>query len=384
MPLAINRNDGAVVPKEDAYRVMVVDDSAVIRGLLSRWLETDDAIRIVASANNGIAALRQMDRADPEIVVLDIEMPEMDGITAVPHLLERNPALGIIMASTLTTRNAEVSLKALAAGASDYLTKPSSTRDGDSVQLFRDELITKIKVLGSARRSRQGVRPPQAIARPVATKTPERRANSAGSSPLALRRPGPLPRVLAIGSSTGGPQALLEVFGYLRDSVKLPILITQHMPETFTRILAEHIGRAAGVDCREAEDGEPLCNDRVYVAPGGYHMIVDGVLGNAVVRINQDPPENFCRPSVDPLFRSLARLFGANVLATILTGMGQDGLEGSRDLVDAGGTIVGQDEASSVVWGMPGAVAKAGLCSAVLPLTEIGPAVGRMVAGKCS
>jgi len=382
MPLAINRTDGSAVAKHDAYRVMVVDDSAVIRGLLSRWLETDDQICIVASANNGLSALRQMKGANPEIVVLDVEMPEMDGITAVPHLLECNPDLGIIMASTLTTRNAEVSLKALAAGAADYLTKPSSTRDDNSVQLFRDELIEKIKALGSARRRRQGAPTPLAPPKPTIATTPERRAIRDGSSPIALRRPGPAPQVLAIGSSTGGPQALLEVFGYLKDSVKLPILITQHMPETFTRILAEHISRAAGVDCREAENGEPLRVGRVYVAPGGYHMVVDGSPGNAVVRINQDPPENYCRPSVDPLFRSLARIFGGTVLAAVLTGMGQDGLEGGRHVVDAGGTVIGQDEASSVVWGMPGAVATAGLCSAVLPLTEIGPAVGRMATGK--
>src|SRR3546814_188833 len=198
--------------------------------------------------------------------------------------------------------------------------------------------------------------------------------------PISLRRPSAvLPRAIAIGSSTGGPQALLEVLRDLAKSVKLPILVTQHMPATFTTLLAEHIARATGMPCAEGRDGEAVAAGRIYLAPGNYHMTVEGAAAGCVIRLNQNPPENFCRPSVDPMLRSLASFYGAALLTIILTGMGTDGQKGAAEAVAAGGTVVAQDEATSVVWGMPGAVATSGLCSAVLPLREIGPSVRKLV-----
>jgi two-component system chemotaxis response regulator CheB len=198
--------------------------------------------------------------------------------------------------------------------------------------------------------------------------------------PIVLRKPSAaLPRIIAIGSSTGGPQALLEVLRDMAASVKLPILITQHMPATFTTLLAEHIERATGVPCAEGKDGETITGGRIYLAPGNFHMMVERAGAGSVIRLNQNPPENFCRPSVDPMLRSMAPLYGASLLTIILTGMGSDGQKGAAEVVQAGGTVIAQDEATSVVWGMPGAVATSGLCSAVLPIKEIGPSVRKLV-----
>ena len=185
----------------------------------------------------------------------------------------------------------------------------------------------------------------------------------------------------SIGASTGGPQALFKLFGYLKNRVKLPIIITQHMPATFTTILAEHLHRLTNAPCREAKNGEPVTAGQIYIAPGDWHLTVEKEGDGKIIRLNQNPPENFCRPAVDPMLRSLAASYGNQVLALILTGMGHDGLGGGQCVVDAGGTILAQDEASSVVWGMPGAVATGGLCAAVLPIDEIGPALERNFPG---
>lgn len=362
---------------EEPYRVMLVDDSAVIRGLMARWMQADPSIQVVASASNGLAALRQLDRCDPEVVVPDIEMPEMDGLTALPKLLEASPDLKVIMASTLTLRNADISLRALSAGAADYIPKPSSTRELTGAAEFQRELVAKVKALGAASRRqprRKPVRtalPGLALVRPVPKGPP---------APIVLRKPAMVPpKVLAIGSSTGGPQALFQLFGFLKNRIQLPVLITQHMPPTFTTILAEHLRRVSEMPCAEAVDGEPVVGGRVYVAPGDWHMTVEGDGASKTIRLTQSPPENFCRPAVDPMFRSLAKAYGTAVLAVVLTGMGQDGLRGGQVLTAAGGTIIAQDEPTSVVWGMPGAVATGGLCSAVLPLVEIGPALERLL-----
>lgn len=359
------------------YRLMVVDDSAVIRGLLTRSLEADPEVEVLASASNGEMALNALARHDIEIVILDIEMPVMDGLTALPKLLAAKAGLKVIIASTLTRRGADISMKALAAGAADYLTKPGASALTSADQ-FKRELLEKVKALGQARRRAAGLAAPHPVARDAAEPVfepahePQRRV-------IALR-PGAreLPEVLAIGSSTGGPQALFRVMGALRGVVKQPIFITQHMPATFTTILAEHIARASGYPAAEGVDGEPVRGGRIYVAPGDFHMTVQVERGEKLVRLLKTPPENFCRPSVDPMLRSLASLYGGRVLTLILTGMGHDGLGGGRAVVDAGGTVIAQDETSSVVWGMPGAVAMAGLCSAVLPLDEIGPFIGKL------
>jgi two-component system chemotaxis response regulator CheB len=351
---------------------MVVDDSAVIRGILSRLLDADPNVKVVSSASDGEMAVNALDRYYIEVVVLDIEMPRMDGLTALPKLIAKDPHIKVIMASTLTRKNAEISLKALAAGAADYIAKPSSSTEMRSAESFTREFVDKVKALGQARRSaRSTPSRPRPDLPPLATGE----VRSLYPKPIRLRpRRSPLqPKVLAIGSSTGGPQALMQVFQPLAGNLLWPVLVTQHMPATFTTILAEHIARASGAKAAEAVDGEPIVDGRIYVAPGDFHMVVDQVKGQVVVRLERTPPENFCRPAVDPLLRSVARHYGTRALAMILTGMGQDGLRGCEAVVAAGGTVIAQDEPTSVVWGMPGAVATAGLCSAVLPLSKIAP-----------
>jgi len=386
------------------YRVMVVDDSAVVRGMTTRFIEADPEIQVVGSAGNGQRAIEMLGRCDAEVIVLDVEMPVMDGLTALPKLLEARPGVQVIMSSTLTKANADVTIRAISAGAADYVSKPSNRGLG-SEQDFQTEIRTKVKELAAAvRRSRGGApatrrqpsggtapdrdtgrqRPGPAAARETArpqqptgarAPAPKRGAAPEAKAPagesLSLRRmPSMTPQVVAIGSSTGGPQALFEVIGHL-GAIKQPILITQHMPATFTSLLADHIGRQAAMPCSEARDGQRLEDGHIYVAPGGYHLVAGRDDKGIKLSLSEAPAENFCRPSVDPMLRSLIEVYGGRCLAVILTGMGSDGLKGCEALVEAGGHVIAQDEASSVVWGMPGAVAKAGLASGVLPVKEI-------------
>jgi len=357
------------------YRVMIVDDSAVIRGLLTRALESDPHITIVASVQNGKIAVSTVERQKVDVVVLDIEMPVMDGMTALPLIIKAQPGIKVIMASTLTLKNAEISLQALQAGASEYIPKPTSTGAISSAGDFRRELTEKVKALGMA--ARGGMAAVAAGAKPAGTAVAGR---GLPRKPIVLRAmPRAAPEVIAIGSSTGGPQALFEVMKSLAGNVSQPVLITQHMPATFTRLLAEHISRVSGIQCSEAVEGEAIIGGRAYVAPGDYHMTIEAEGQNKVIRLNQNPPENFCRPSVDPMLRSLSKIYGSRLLVLILTGMGHDGQRGSEVVTASGGAVIAQDEATSVVWGMPGAVAGGGLCSAVLPLKEIGPQVLKLV-----
>jgi two-component system, chemotaxis family, protein-glutamate methylesterase/glutaminase len=343
-----------VVAKPDAataVRVMVCDDSVTIRGAIARMLEADPAVRVVARVANGQLAIDELKRTPVDVLVLDIEMPVMDGMTALPLLLRADPGLKVIMASTLTTRGADIALRALRLGAADYIPKPSAVHGDDS---FRRELLEKVKGLARLRRR---------VAPPV-------------REAVGLRlRLAPMipPRLLAVGSSTGGPQALFTLVQGLGKTLNVPVVLTQHMPATFTPILADHIGKLGGLPCAEAKDGEPLQAGRIYLAPGNYHLLVNGARGALTARLSSDAPENFCRPSVDPMLRSAAAACDGRVLVAMLTGMGQDGLAGTRTVIDAGGSAVAQDEATSVVWGMPGAVAQAGLCHAVLPLPRIAP-----------
>jgi two-component system chemotaxis response regulator CheB len=359
------------------YRIMVVDDSAVIRGLLIRSLESDPKIAVVASVGDGRMALNALSRYDVEVVVLDIEMPVMDGLTALPLLIAAKPGLKVIMASTLTRRNADISLQALTAGAADYIAKPGATAL-TTADVFKGELVAKVKALGEAKRKAAGIaQPTTGSVRQGTPPAPVRRV--AGPQPIVLRAASPEPfDVLAIGSSTGGPQALFQLLGNIRGAVTKPIFITQHMPATFTMILAEHISRSTGWVAAEGIDGEIVRANRVYVAPGDFHMLIETTGTDKVVRLTKTPPENFCRPSVDPMLRSLAQAYGRRLLTVILTGMGHDGLRGGEAVRDSGGTMIAQDEATSVVWGMPGAVATAGLCSAVLPIGELGPYIAKL------
>ncbi len=351
---------------------MLVDDSAIIRGLIAKMIATDPGILVTASVADGAQAVKRMAALDIDVIVLDIEMPVMDGLTALPKLLEADPNVKIVMASTLTERNADISLKALEAGAADYIPKPTSTTQIAGASDFRRDLLEKINTLGVAARRAAGRPLPRAALRPGQTQAQAPAAVPSG--PITLRKATNAfkPEILAIGSSTGGPQALLALFKDLKPTINVPVVITQHMPPTFTRILAEHISKATGWTCTEAKDGDVLKPNHAYLAPGDFHMeIVDSPNGPSL-RMNQDPPENFCRPAVDPMLRSAVKAFGSRILAAILTGMGADGLKGGELVIEEGGTVIAQDEDTSVVWGMPGAVAAAGICSAVLPIQKLG------------
>ena len=358
------------------YRVMVVDDSTVIRGLIARTLEGDPEIKVVASVGNGQMALDALRRHEFDVVVLDIEMPVMDGMTALPLLLKADPQLKIIMASTLTLRGAQISMEALAKGAADYVPKPTSSSALATAHDFKRTLVEKVKALGAARHA--------ALARRSERSTmPRAGAPKPAAGPVQLRKPSlARPDVMVIGSSTGGPQALIKVFEKLKQSIRVPILVTQHMPATFTTILAEHIQRASGVECREGVDGEPLVVGRIYIAPGDFHMQVKLDGARRKIALDKSPPVNYCRPAVDPMLDSVAESFGRNALAVILTGMGHDGRKGCESITAAGGTAIAQDEETSVVWGMPGAAAKAGVCSAVLPIDDIARWVMNFVKGR--
>jgi len=390
MTLAVTSATPAAPTTGRRIRVMLVDDAIVVRGLFARWVEAESDLELVASLRTGREAVNQLDRCNPDVVVLDVEMPELDGIAALPLLLQKRRDLVVIMASTVTRRNAEISLKALSLGAADYIAKPASSRDVTASVSFRRDLIEKIRQLG-LRAKRLHQLPQARSSAPAAPKpvlVPAGRAaahhHDGAQTPLSLRpMPGTPPRVLLIGSSTGGPQALDVLAGQIGGVIeRAPVLITQHMPATFTAILAEHIARIAKCPVREAKDGEEINAGTIYFAPGGKHMTVARRDGVAVIAINDGPLVNFCKPAVDPLFTSGAAVWGSKVLALVLTGMGADGLAGAREIVAAGGHVLAQDEATSVVWGMPGQVALAGLCSAVLPLPEIGPKLVRLFAGE--
>lgn len=369
-------------PRESAAQdtsigVMVVDDSAVVRGLVSRWVEEDPALTLVGKFANGQQAVDGIVECRPDVVILDIEMPVLDGMTALPQLLQRLPDAKVIMSSTLTRRNAEISLKALSLGAVDYIAKPEGNSGVTTSSTFREELLAKVKGVGCPTARTAPALPPKSarVAAPVA----------AGERP-ALRRFSPVrPRVLAIGSSTGGPKMLATLFKTLGPSLAgVPVLVTQHMPATFTAILAEHLGQEAGRPSKEAVDGEPLRPGTIYVAPGGRHMALTRQ-GNAVAtRIYDGPDINFCKPAVDPLFESVAAIYGRAALGLVLTGMGHDGAAGALRIADSGGSIIAQDEATSVVWGMPGAAVAAGACAAVLSATDIGRKVTQLLTGGAS
>ncbi len=355
-------------------RVMVVDDSAIVRGLLTRILDSDPDISVVASASNGKMALLMLAREEIDVIVLDIEMPVMDGLTALPRFLELKPEVKVIMASTLTMKNARVSLQALKLGASDYIAKPSNGAEINSTDGFKWELTQKVKVFG---RTQGKPASKTQFGKPVEPSAVPHKVGLSNHTGSIKLRGGSImpPKVIAIGSSTGGPQALAGLLGKMASSVQQPIFITQHMPPTFTTLLAEHLEKASGVPCSEAEDGQTVTNGRMYLAPGGFHMMAEREGSTIQARLSAGPPENYCRPSVDPMLRSLIEIYGSGVLTIILTGMGSDGLKGAEAVVAAGGAVIAQDEATSVVWGMPGAVANAGICSAVLPLEEIVPTV---------
>jgi two-component system chemotaxis response regulator CheB len=363
---------------------MVVDDSVVIRGLISRWIASEPDMVVAASLRTGLDAVNQLERVNPDVAVLDIEMPELDGISALPQLLAKKRNLIIIMASTLTRRNAEISFKALSLGASDYIPKPESTREPAAAETFHHDLIQKIRSLGAKVRRTVSSSPPLAPALDRLREASPRPALAPLAHPPFLRRSfsTQAPRVLLVGSSTGGPQALMTLVTDLGPVIdRFPVLITQHMPPTFTTILAEHLARSSHRPANEAVDGEIVKAGRIYLAPGGRHMRVVRHGMDVAIALDDGPPVNFCKPAVDPLFTSAIDVWQGGVLAVVLTGMGSDGMRGGKEIVAAGGSVIAQDEASSVVWGMPGSAANAGICAAVLPLNQIAPKLVRLFSG---
>lgn len=363
--------------------IMVVDDSAVTRALIVRHLGQQPNFDVVASLANGELAVNAIAHHRVDVVVLDIEMPVMDGLTALPKLLAAAPGVRVIMASTLTMRNAEISMRAMAMGASDYVPKPSMREDKESLERFYSELVSKINALGHARPV-ESIAPRIVPSLPASTVAPPPPASASTTlaskaaetisliPPQNVSYPAVRPKALAIAASTGGPQALLEIFTALNGRlVDVPIFITQHMPRTFTQILAGHIAHACGRECREAEHGEPVQAGRIYIAPGDFHMVPKFDGAEAVITLNQDPEVNYCRPAADPMIEGLVRVYDKHLMLLVLTGMGHDGLAGARRLFDAGGAVIAQDRESCVVWGMPKAVSEHHLCRAVLPLQRI-------------
>ena len=389
MSVALTSRLTPISTRQDKLRVMVVDDFVVIRGMISRWIGAEPDMEVTASLRTGLDAVNQIERVNPDVAVLDIEMPELDGISALPRLLAKKRDLIIIMASTLTRRNAEISFKALSLGASDYIPKPESTREATAAETFHHDLIQKIRHLGArARRRASHVASPSLA--PVHDRAREASAHPAAAPVAQLqlaRRPFSTlaPRVLLIGSSTGGPQALMTLVADIGPVIdRFPVLITQHMPPTFTTILAEHLARSSRRPAHEAVDGEIIRAGRIYLAPGGRHMRVVRHGVEIAIALDDGPPVNFCKPAVDPLFNSAIDVWQGGILSVILTGMGSDGMRGGKDIVAAGGSVIAQDEATSVVWGMPGAAANAGICAAILPLNQIAPKLVRLFSGDRS
>lgn len=340
-------------------RVMIVDDSAVARAFLRRALGETPEIEVVACVSNGQAALDRLEATAPDVIILDLEMPVLNGLEALPKLLQQSKNVKVVIASTLSRPNAEITLSALEAGAADFSLKPRANDEG-AIETFAEELRRKVIALGKKDATADAVAPPTRIPPAPAEQT----------------------RAIAIGSSTGGPHALAILLKDWRArGVGAPVFITQHMPAAFTGVLAEHIGRTAGVPVGEAVDGEPIADGHIYLAPGDRHLMLKSEGGEHFLCVSDGPPVNFCRPSVDIMFTSLAEAYGPALTATVLTGMGRDGLIGAQTVKRLGGRVIVQDQATSVVWGMPGAIAKAGVADAILPLAQIGGALAGAAQG---
>lgn len=346
-------------------RVLICDDSHTIRSILSATLASDPGMRIAGTAINGQACLDALASGDlPDVVLLDVEMPVMDGLTALKEIRRRYPRLPVVMFSSLTERGAKATVDALVAGANDYVAKPAGLAPEEVAARIRGEVIGRIRGVVTRRTAGSGA---PGDGRPTGGEGP----TAAGQRPRPTVRRQSVQGVV-IGVSTGGPSALAEVLPAFLPAARVPVLIVQHMPATFTSRLAERLSVVCGRPVVEATDGLPLNASTVLLAPGGRHMEVAGSIATPRIRLTDAPPENSCRPSADVLFRSAARLWGGGTLALVLTGMGRDGLAGSRAVVEAGGSVLAQDEFSSVVWGMPGEVVRAGLADAVLPLSQVG------------
>ena len=371
----------------DKVRVLIVDDSAVMRKIIASALQKEPSIEIACYAANGLQAIEAVQSCNPDVVTLDIEMPEMDGLTALREIRKENKYLPIIMFSSLTHKGAQAAVMALTAGASDYVGKPANTAGGidDAFKVLETELIPKIIGLAKrikSRRAKEGALSeapkPIPIASPktvLSTKpiTPAK-APSSLASKIKKATSGVLAKpaeAVCIGVSTGGPEALMQVFSAFNSPLSVPIFIVQHMPADFTALLAARLSATGVMTVKEAEEGEIAEPGMVYIAPGGFHMTLSRPGTKTIIHLNTEPPENSCRPAVDVLFRTAADVYGSSLLTVMLTGMGYDGLKGSQVVKEKGGQLIAQDEATSVIWGMPGAVVQAGLADTVLPIDKI-------------
>jgi two-component system, chemotaxis family, protein-glutamate methylesterase/glutaminase len=403
-----------------SIRVMIADDSSVTRKILTAAISLDVDLEIIAAAHNGDEAVNYCRGLKPDVILMDVEMPQLTGIEALREIRKFNPQVPIIMFSTLTVRGGEATLDALQAGATDYVAKPTGVGHVDkAISYLQAEVVPKLKLWGKRSRNVQesavviprrsagspavdlkanpgttsGGKPavttsPVTASTTSASHTAEATPVASASAPTVPVRSASSDRkrnpvtVLGIGSSTGGPNALAELISRLPASINVPVLITQHMPPIFTQLLAERLDRCSKLTVREGFDGAIVKAGEVWVAPGDHHMVVVREGTSVVIRTNKGAPENSCRPAVDVMFRSLAQVYGAGTLAVVLTGMGKDGTAGCQVLSQMGAYIMVQDEPSSVVWGMPRAVAEAGFADAVIPLNEMHSAVITRICGS--
>lgn len=353
-------------------RVLVVDDAVVVRRLVTDALSADDTVEVVGTAPNGRVALSKITQVNPDVVTLDVEMPEMDGIETLAAIRERHPRLPVIMFSTRTERGAAITMEALLGGANDYVTKPANVGSvAEAIQAVRDQLLPTIHGLCG-----RGSAAPSPVRRRV--------LHDASRTLRAVHRPARSVEVVVIGVSTGGPNALATLVPALPANLPVPVLIVQHMPAMFTRLLAERLDAQSPLLVTEAAGGDEVVAGRVLLAPGDHHLEVERHGAHVRASIGRGVPENSCRPSVDVLLRSAVGAYGANTLAIVLTGMGADGRRGAEHVHEAGGAVLVQDEASSVVWGMPGAVVAAGVADEIVPLDDMARAIGRRVAAGSS
>jgi two-component system chemotaxis response regulator CheB len=365
-------------------RVLIVDDSVVMRKILTDALREVPDIEVVGTASNGLIALQRIPQLNPDVVTLDIEMPELDGIATLREIKRLHPRLRVLMCSSLTERGASITMEALSFGADDYLTKSSQQNTDNSISGFHNQLVPKIRqFFKDGKGSPADCSPPDHRTPRLASSLDSATARSglslaSGATPVP-RVSHPRARAVAIGVSTGGPNALAEVIPALPRHFPLPVLIVQHMPPMFTRLLAERLQSHSQLRVVEAQAGMPVAAGTVYIAPGDFHMVVTRRGSGVEIQLNQDSMENSCRPAVDVLFRSMAAVYGGATVSAILTGMGQDGLRGVEQLRTLGGYVIAQDEASSVVWGMPGFVARAGLADSICDLKSIAPEIIRHI-----
>lgn len=331
-------------------KVLIVDDSAVVRGLFKKMLDDELDMEVVSTVSNGLLAVDYVKANPVDVVLLDLEMPKLDGLATLPQLVSINPKIKVLMVSSFTSTGSQQTVKALTLGAVDYIHKPQSSTG--SVHSLKNEIINKIRAVAGTTRPAMKVAPKVTLTSTQAFKDFK-------------------PEILVIGSSTGGPNALNEVLSRLEPTFQLPIIIVQHIPANFSEPLAERLSHASYRPCVVARSGMHIQENKVYLAPGDSHVVIKKDGEDRLLMLNKGPEENYCRPSVDPLFRSAAEIYGDHTLGLILTGMGEDGRRGAEAIVKVGGKIVAQDEESSVVWGMPGAVCKAGLAHSILSLKEI-------------